>query len=607
MTRPQTTKRDEIPQQHRWAPEHIFEDWPAWEQACAELERLIEAYAALKGSLARGAEALLDSLRLADELGQLAHRVYYFPALRHDEDQRDNQVGAHRQRAQILLARAEQASAWFNPELLQIPLATVRGWMEALEPLRLYRFALEEIYRQQEHVLDDAGERLMSLGARFRRAASEAYAALTTADAHFPSVTLSNGEEVTMTHGRYRAILSTSRVQADRRAAFEAIYGLYAAAPNTYAALYDGVAQRDWFVAQARHYASTLAAALHGNNIPEQVVDNLIAATRSGTEPLRRYHRLRKRVLGLESYHPYDGTCPLMETTTSYPYDQVQRWIVESVARLGESYQQRVGVAFQARWIDVYENEGKRSGAYSAPVYGVHPYMLLNYNDTLDDMFTLAHEMGHSMHTILSHQSQPFVYAGYTIFVAEVASTLNEALLLELLLERTEDPRERVALLQHAIDTICGTFYTQVLFADWELEAHRMVERGEPLTAERLSALYMELLERYYDDVFPKDELYGLTWARIPHLFRSPYYVYQYATCFASSAKILTDLGGAQGAAALERYLELLRSGGSDHPMEQLRRAGVDLSRPEPMEAVTRQLDDLVGRLEGELDRLQQS
>ena len=598
--RPQTDNRREIPERFLWDPDHIFPSWEAWELACGELERMLDRYAALAGSLA-GPEELLATLRLADELGQLTHRVYYYPALRYDEDQRDNDVGARRQQAQILLAKAEQASAWFNPELLAIPLERVRAWMDERDDLALYRFALEEVYRQQEHVLDAAGERLMSLGARYRRAVSEVYAALTTADVEFPRVKLASGEEVTVTHGRYRAILSTSRVQQDRAAAFEAIYGLYAASPNTYASLYDGIAQRDWFVALARNYRTTLAAALHTNNIPEAVVENLIDATRAGTAPLRRYHRLRRRVLGLESYHLYDGTCPLVECDAAYPYERVQEWIIESLGLLGSAYQQRVCEAFSSRWIDVYENQGKRSGAYSAPVYGVHPYMLLNYNDTLDDMFTLAHEMGHSMHTILSHRHQPFVYAGYTIFVAEVASTLNEALLLDLLLTRTDDPAERVALLQHAIDSICGTFYTQVLFADWELQAHRLVEQGQPLTAERLNALYLELLGRYYEDTVEKDELYGLTWARIPHLYRTPYYVYQYATCFASSATILGELRQGRPE-AVERYLELLRSGGSDHPMDQLRRAGVDLSDPRPVEAVVRQMERLVERLEQELD-----
>jgi oligoendopeptidase F len=283
-------------------------------------------------------------------------------------------------------------------------------------------------------------------------------------------------------------------------------------------------------------------------------------------------------------------------------------WIVESVAPLGERYQQRMRDGFAGRWIDVYENDGKRSGAYSAPVYGTHPYMLLNYNDTLDDVFTLTHEMGHSMHTILSHETQPFVYSNYTIFVAEVPSTLNEALLLEYLLERSTDPAERIVLLQHAIDNITGTFYTQVLFADYELRAHRLAERDQPITADILTGIYRSLLTDYYGDAVDIDELTGITWSRIPHFYNSPYYVYQYATCFASAARLAQEI--AQGSAAArgaarERFLDLLRSGGSDYPMEQLRRAGVDLSQPDTVRAVVNQLDGLVTRLEKEMASLQ--
>jgi oligoendopeptidase F len=274
------------------------------------------------------------------------------------------------------------------------------------------------------------------------------------------------------------------------------------------------------------------------------------------------------------------------------------------VAPLGRDYQSRVREAFDGRWIDVFENAGKRSGAYSAPVYGAHPYMLLNYNETLDAVFTLAHEMGHSMHTLLSHQAQPFVYAGYTIFVAEVPSTLNEALLLEFMLTRAKSKEERIVLLQHAIDGIIGTFYNQVLFADFELEAHRLVEKDQPITSEVLSSIYSKLLGEYWGDALSPDARAQHTWARIPHFFQSPYYVYQYATCFASTAKLMEDIGSKDPVkrdAAVDRYLDLLKSGGSDHPMELLKKAGVDLSKPETVRAVSSQLDGLVDKLEREI------
>ena len=406
---------------------------------------------------------------------------------------------------------------------------------------------------------------------------------------------------MTLTYGQYRAILATHRDQRDRAAAFTEYHKLFEANVNTYASLYNGVLQRDWFHAQSRGYKSTLEAALHGNNIPTSVVRNLIETTKAGTEPLRRYHRLRKRVLGLETYHSYDATVPLLDFDEKYPYEHVLEWLPASVAPLGADYQRQLRDVLAGQWIDVYENPGKRSGAYSAPVYGVHPYMLLNYNDTLDAVFTLAHEMGHSMHTLLSHANQPFVYSAYTIFVAEVPSTLSEALFLDYMLAHAKSERERIVLLQHAIDGIMSTFYTQVLFADFELQAHTLVEEGQPVTAEKLGEIYLNLVRAYHGDAIDRDEVARLTWARIPHFFSTPYYVYQYATCFASSAQLMKELTGgpsANRAAAIDRYLTLLKSGGSDHPMALLKRAGVDLSKPETVRAVVDQLDTLVTRLE---------
>ncbi len=595
-----TRRREDVPERFKWNLADIFPDWTAWEAGYKRLESGIERYASLKGTLSRGADALLEAFRLSEELGQLAYKVWYYPSLQYDEDQRDNTINAKRQQVQILFARLAQAESWFNPELLSIPLETVRGWMERSEPLILYRFAIENLYRQQEHVLDEAGEKLMSLSSRLSSSPNDAYWALSTADAKFPTITLSTGEQVTVSYGQYRALLATKREQTDREAAFRALHETYRTTLNTYASLYNGVCQRDWFQARARGYKSTLEAALHGDNIPTSVVENLIETTRAGVEPLRRYHHLRRKALGVSSYQVYDFSIPLVTFDKKYPYEDVLDWIVDSVASLGPEYQARMAEGFTGRWIDVYENEGKRSGAYSAPVYGTHPYMLLNYTDTLDDVFTLAHEMGHSMHTILSHEVQPFVYSSYTIFVAEVPSTLSEALLLEYMLKRSTDPDERIVLLQHAIDNITGTFFTQVMFADYELRAHRLAEQDQPITSEILTEIYTGLLKDYYGDAVDTNPLTGITWARIPHFFNSPYYVYQYATCFASAARLAHEIMGGN-ADARHRYLTLLSSGGNDYPMEQLKKAGVDLAQPYTVRAVIEQLDDLVTRLEGEL------
>jgi oligoendopeptidase F len=592
--------RTDIDDDFKWNLEDIYPDWPSWDAARASLEQRIGEFAALKGTLGQGPQSLLAAYKLSDNLGQLAFKVYFYPSLKHDEDQRDNTINARKQQIQALLAKWQEATSWFNPELLGIPHETVRGWLAANDELAVYRFAIEEVYRQQEHVLDEAGERLLSLSTRLSGSPHETYSALSIADAKFPEVTLSTGDRVTMSYGQYRAVLATNRSQEDRRAAFLAHYGTFAVNLNTYAALYHAICQRDWFHARARGYRTTLEAALHGNNIPVSVVENLIATTRAGVEPLRKYHRLRRRALGLSRYCPYDFSIPIVEWDRRYHYQDVLAPIVEAVAPLGTEFQTRMWRGFKERWIDVYENDGKRSGAYSAPVYGVHPYMLMNWTDTLDDVFTLAHEMGHSMHTMFSHERQPFVYSDYTIFVAEVPSTLNEELLLEYMLNRATDRDERIVLLQNAIDNITSTFYTQVLFADFELEAHKRVEADEPITADVLGALYSERFTAYYADSVDTEELTPLTWARIPHFFNTPYYVYQYATCFASAARLVQEIHSGSDASrddARQRYLDLLAAGGSDHPMTLLQRAGIDLSEPSTIQAVVARLDGLVERL----------
>jgi oligoendopeptidase F len=596
--------RAEIAAEFTWNLDDIFTSWEAWDAARALLESRIDEYAALKGTLAEGGHRLLSAFQLNDDLGKLAYTVYFYPSLKYDEDQRDNTVNGRRQQVQALMARWQEATAWFNPELLQIPLANVREWIKTTPGLATYDFSIEEVFRLQEHVLDEKGELLLSLSSRLASGPHDSYSALSTADAKFPEVELSSGEKVVVSYGQYRAILATNRNQADRRAAFLGHYGTYAASLNTYASLYHSVLQRDWFYARARGYQTTLEAALHGNAIPSSVVENLIVTSRAGSAPLQRYHRLRKDVLKLKQYFPYDQSIPLVEWNRTYDYKTMLDPIVDATKPLGAEYQARMRQGFDGRWIDVYENLGKRSGAYSAPVYGVHPYMLLNWSETLDDVFTLAHEMGHSMHTMLSHEAQPFVYSDYTIFIAEVPSTLNEHLLLEHLLATTTDRAERIVLLQHAIDNITSTFYTQVMFADFELEAHKKVERDEPITAEALNELYASTFRAYHGDAIDQEDLTPATWARIPHFFNSPFYVYQYATCFASAAqlaKTLTAGSDADRSAARERYLGLLRAGGSDHPMTLLKNAGIDLSQPETVQATVDQLDSLVTRLEAEV------
>jgi len=605
--KPATQNRADIPAQYRWDVSPIYASWDAWEAAMKATEAKMDAFAARKGSLKNGPAALLSAYQAHDEIGMLEYKVYRYPQLQRDVDTRNQDVAGRLQRVGAIFAKFGTATAWFTPELLQIPQATVEQWIRDTPALQAYRFTILDNYRQQLHVLDEQGEKLLSFATRLNQTPTATFQELSTSDIKFPKVTLSDGKETTLTPGTYQSVLQTNYNQADRAKSFDAFIATYAATSNTYAAIYNGVMQKDWFTAQARNFPTTLDAALDGHAVPPAVVKTLVDTVRAGTAPLQRYTKLRKKLLGLASYHLYDGSIPIYKTTATYPYDDAKQTVLQSVAPLGADYTAKYKQFLAGQRIDVYENEGKRSGAYVGGVYGVGPYMLLNHNDTQSALFTLAHEGGHAMHTILSYEGQPFVTSGYTIFVAEVASTTNERFLLNQLLQTTTDPKERFLLLQHAVDSIVGTFYTQVLFADFELQAHKLVEEGKPVTAAVLNRIYLQLLKDYYGDAVTVDEAYQATWSRIPHFFNSPYYVYQYATCFASSAKLFKDMTTgepAARAAATERYLELLRSGGNDHPMTQLQKAGVDLSQRATVQAVVDQMEELVSRMEAEAAKI---
>ena len=605
--KPTTRNRAEIPAEFRWDFSAIYPSWAAWEEGMKEMDTRMDAFAKLQGTLSQGPAALLKAYQSFDDIGKLQYRLYSYPQLQRDADTRDQAVAGRFQRVSAVFTKFNTVSAWFTPELLKIPEATVKEWIAQTPALAPYRFPILEDYRQKAHVLDDKGERLLALAGQFNRAPRNIYQELSTSDIKYPTLRLADCSDVVLSPGNYAALLERNRDQRERGNAAAAHLGTFGATAHTYAAIYHGTLQRDWFLAQARNFETTLDAALDGNAIPRAVVETLVDATRAGTAPLRRYAALRQKLLGLPSYHPYDFFLPIYRSDRSYPYEQARDLALASVAPLGADYVAKYRRFVSGGRIDVYENEGKRTGAYSAGVYGVGPYLLMNYNDTLDAAFTLAHEAGHAMHTVLSYESQPFVTSGYTIFVAEVASTTNERFLLDRLLQQTSDPKERFLLLQHAVDSIVGTFYTQVLFADFELRAHRLVEKGEPLTTDVLDGLYAGLLKEYYGDALTVDDFYKWTWARIPHFFNTPYYVYQYATCFASSAQLydaMTTGSPEARKAATGRYLALLRSGGNDHPMEQLKKAGVDLTQRATIQAVIEQMDRLVSQMEIEAAKI---
>jgi len=607
MAQNTSMNRDEISEKYKWDLSDIYSNWDEWEVGLETLGQKMDQLAAMKGTLNSG-ENLLKIFILQDDLNQLAYKVFRYPQLMRDTDTRNQDVAGKMQRVMIMFSRFSTATSWISPEMLQTPWETMEKWLANTDGIEPYRFQVEDLYRQQTHVLDEEKEKLLSYFSAFNGTPSSVYSELSTSDIQFPEIELSNGEKFKVTSGNYSKTLATNRNQEDRKIAFEAHYGVYNDNKNTYAQIYNAVCQRDWAQAQARNYNSTLEAALDGNNIPVEVYENLINTVKANTDPLKKYIKLRKEVLGLEEYHSYDGSINLIDFDKTYEYDDAMKMVMESVQPLGKEYTSKYEKALEEGWIDVMENEGKRPGAYSANVYGVHPYMLLNYNGTLDYVFTLGHEMGHTMHTLLANENQPFSTASYTIFVAEVASTFNEALLLDNLLTKTDDPKERIALLTQSIRNITGTFFFQSLLADYEFQVHKLVEQGAPVTAEVLDGIMRDLFTAYYGDEQVSDELLNTVWARISHFYGSPYYVYQYATCFASSAKLYNDfkISSTDGKKDefLARYLGLLKSGGNDYPMEQLRKAGVDLTQPEPVMAVIKQLDDLVNQLEVEIKKL---
>jgi oligoendopeptidase F len=601
-------KREDIPAKYKWNFSDIYANWEAWEADFKAISEDMKKIQSFKGKLGESSEKLAEMLKVQEELMKKAYKVYQFVSFQSTVDMRNMDLQARLQQVQILFSQFGVATAWISPEMIKIPEATMKKWIATNPALKDHKFDLMDMYRLQKHVLTEEMEQLMSFYSQSSGTAGKVFTALSTADIEFPEIELSDGKKVKVSPGVYSQIVTNNKNQADRKKAYEAFYDVYYKNKNTYAAIYQGIIDAEWANARARKYKSCLDAKLEGNNIPKDVYLNLINTVKENTAPIQKYVKLRKKVLGLEKYYGFDGSISLTDYNKNYPYDEAVKIVTKSVLPLGKDYQEKLKVATSSGWLDVYENPGKRSGAFSAGVYGVHPYMLLNYNGTLDYVFTLAHELGHTMHTTLSNENQPFATHGYTIFVAEVASTFNERLLLDHMMKNTDNPKERIALLTQSIEAIIGTFFAQTMFADYEYQVHTMVEQGKPINADILTKVWGNIADKYYGDATEKTKYSNYVWTRIPHFYNSPYYVYQYATCFASSAKLYKDVtegSKKEKKEALKRYINLLQSGGNDFPMEQLKKAGVDLSKPETILAVINQLDQLVDQLAIELEKIE--
>ena len=600
--------RENIDNKYKWNLSDIYANWESWEKDLENLKEIIKEIPTFETSITADEKKFIELIKLEEKIQRMIDKLYLYPYMLRDLDSKDVVAAEKMQIIEHIYSEYSVISSWIVPKILEIPKETMDKWIERNPELHEHRFGLSELYRLREHVLDKDKEKLLSYFSQYMGAVNDIYDELSISDIKWNEVELSNGEKVQVTNAMYSKILEENKFQADRKKAFEALYNSYFINRNTYAAIYRGQIQRDVAGMKAKNYKSTLERALESNNIPVDVYLNLIGSAKENSAPLKKYIELRKKYLGISEYHYYDNQIKIVDYKKEFTYENAKDIVLESVLPLGKEYQNNLSTAISEGWLDVFETPNKRSGAYSLNIYDVHPYMLLNFNGTLDSVFTLAHELGHTLHSMYSTKHQPYATHDYTIFVAEVASTFNEKLLLDHMLKISTDKNERIALIEEAIGNIVGTYYLQSLFADYEYEAYKLVENGTPITADTLDKIMDRLFKEYFGEELTMDELQKIIWARIPHFFNSPYYVYQYATSFSASSKLYDKITNekyseAERKESLEKYLNLLKSGGSDFPINQLKDAGVNLLEKENFEAVAMELSRLTELLENELNK----
>ncbi|GBF72861.1 oligoendopeptidase F [Paenibacillus sp. 598K] len=587
-------KRADTKLEHRWKLEDLFASQAEWDREYAEAMEAIRAIAQYEGKLADHGQ-LKSCFTLEDEISKHVERLYVYANMRHHEDMADPQYQALSDKSKKLSVQSGEASSFITPEILSLPDDKLDA-MIADPELATFHSTLKEMRRQKAHTLSKSEEMLLAQVGNVSQAPGTIFGMLNNADLKFPKVKDENGNEAELTHGTYIQFLE-SRNRDVRREAFTKVYETYGKMKNTLAATLNANVTKNVFYAKARKYPSVLEMSLFGDNIQKEVYTNLIGTIHDHLPLMHRYMKLRKTLLGVDELHMYDLFAPLVEEfDMDIPYEQAKSIVKESLQPLGEDYLNVLQEGFDKAWIDVYENEGKRSGAYSWGAYGTHPYILLNHKDNLNSMFTLTHEMGHALHSYYSDQEQPYRDAQYTIFLAEVASTLNEALLMHYMLEKSTDPKEKMYLLTYYADQFRTTVFRQTMFAEFEKLIHEKAEAGESLTPQELSAIYYDLNVKYYGKDMIVDRDIEMEWARIPHFYTS-FYVYKYATGFSAATSFSKQILE-EGAPAVERYLGFLKSGSSDYSIEILKKAGVDMSTPEPISQAMSVFEELIAQME---------
>ena len=589
-------KRSEVEKQFTWAIEDLYATDELWEKEFNELRGMLPKAVEYRGRLAESAKTLLDFFKLDEQLGMLMERVYVYANQKYHEDTGNPVYQELADKAGVLIVQLESAVSFATPEILSIPEDTIERFKEEEEDLRLYDFLIKNILRRKPHILSAEIEEILADAGEMASSPDNIYSKFNNADIKFPEIEDENGKTIRITHGRFIQLLESSdrRVRED---AFKSLYETYGSFKNTLAAAFSSNVKQELFFTKSRNYGSNLEKALNDSNVPTTVYTNLIDAVHDNMGLMHRYITLRKKLLGLDELHMYDIYTPLIkDVKMDISFEEAKKMVAEGLKPLGDNYQDILQEGFNNRWIDIYENENKRSGAYSWGAYGTHPYVLLNYNGTLDNVFTLAHEMGHAIHSYYSDAVQPFVYAAYKIFVAEVASTCNESILIDHMLKNTEDKMQKAYLINHFLDKFKGTLYRQTMFAEFEMITHKMIQEGKSLTAEALCKIYHDLNVLYYGDDIIIDPEVDMEWARIPH-FYTAFYVYQYATGF-SAAIALSRRILQEGKPAVDDYIRFLSGGSSNYPIELLKGAGVDMSTKEPVNQALKLFEELLDQME---------
>ncbi len=590
------TKRSEIAREYTWDLESIYPTNDDWENSFKKLKQGLPELEALKGTLAQSGQALLMVLQTRDVLFEELETLYVYASMRRDEDTTNSVYLGMFDRAMQLLVRASTAISYVEPEILALPQVTLDTFVQETSGLSLYRQQLDDINRNRPHVRTAEVEAVLAAAGEISEVPDSVFSMIDNADLKLPQIQNEKGEEVQLTKGNYLVYIRNTdrRVRTD---AFEGMHGTFLKQRNTIAATLAGQVKGNIFFTRQRGFGSSRERALARNNIPVSVYDNLVETVSEHIHLLNRYMKLRKRLLQLDELHMYDLYVPIVkETADEISYTEACDTVVTALAPLGENYTSILQQAFKERWIDVYETPGKRGGAYSGGGYKTRPFILLNFQNKRDSMYTLAHELGHSMHSYFSRSHQPFQYGDYTIFVAEVASTLNEGLLTEYLLKTTDDPTVRLAILNHSLEDLRGTLFRQTMFAEYEQQIHSQAEQGQPLTADSLSTMYRAINEKFYGGEAVIDELIDIEWARIPHFYYN-FYVYQYATGISAACALVQQILH-EGQPAVHRYLKFLSSGSSDYSIELLKKAGVDMTSPEPVRQALQLFDSHLTQME---------